>query len=228
MTMPTDTGVHLRNPYFPTFTMIYLNRKVSADYRFFIRGFSIWDDPKHEPVFADAPLRLQICGTEKVIVNKNEIVMVFQQLLTPTATDRGLVELKQDVFQGNFTTDSTLCTVNTFSATSANKTHGTRGVVRTSLYSIVQKKVLHPVEQRPVEGVAPKKPEPPKEIEETLFKTQLIINKRAAIAHRTFQLNAITKGGVVGPLNFSLSVCHEDSLTLRNRSFSIRENYGIR
>jgi hypothetical protein len=46
MTMPLDTGVHIRNPYFPAFTMVYINRKTSADYRFFVRAFSIWDDPK--------------------------------------------------------------------------------------------------------------------------------------------------------------------------------------
>jgi hypothetical protein len=85
--------------------------------------------------------------------------MVLQQLLKPTANDRGLVEIKQDVFKGNFSTDSTLCTVSTYSATSNNKTHGTRGVVYTRKYSEVVKSVQHPIEERPVEGVIPKKPE---------------------------------------------------------------------
>jgi hypothetical protein len=160
MPMGRDRGLILRNERVPEFTYIMMNRAISANYEFFIRGFSIWDnvetDPRalkeghieypHAPVFADTPARLQICGTEKVGYDKSRgklgeipIKMVFQQLLRPTLTDRGITYIREDSFKadlarydasvlkttgfkGNFTqSKGELCTISTYSATQDTK-----------------------------------------------------------------------------------------------------------
>jgi hypothetical protein len=137
MPMPKNRGLVLRNERVPEFAYILLNRAISANYEFFIRGFSIWDnvemDPRalkdgmieyiKQPVFADTPARIQICGTEKVKVSTTPIRMVFQQLLKPTARDRGISYIREDTFKGNYTqSKGELCTINTYTATQNTST----------------------------------------------------------------------------------------------------------
>jgi hypothetical protein len=108
--------------------------------------------------------------------------------------------IPQSAFSGNFTQEKgELCTIKTYSVSSANKTHGTRGVVYMGKsYDRVKR----------------------------LYSSSLIISRRRPIGHRKFSLNAITKGGVIGAIDYELSICDENALITKNRSFTIRETLG--
>ena len=126
-----------------------------------------------------------------------------------------MVFIKEDVYAGNFTqSKGELCAINSFTATDQTfksvaeaRAGSIRGIVYASKYG--------------VRTVVDK-------VQKTVFKSQLIVNKLRPVAYRKFNLNAVTLGGVVAPISFEMAVCNEYALQLKNRTFSIREIYGIR
>jgi hypothetical protein len=68
-----------------------------------------------EKVYEDLPVKIQICGEEKITVNKTPIRKIFKYLRAATyvesvvngkktkVLDRGLTYMYEDVFKGNFT-----------------------------------------------------------------------------------------------------------------------------
>jgi len=198
MEMPSETGLRLINAKIPNFAYIVFNRNTSAAYDFIIRGFTIWDDPKNSPVFADAPAAIIICGTETVKVNKTPIRKVFERVLTRTRSTPGVSYVLETAFGSNFTMPrDTLCGIKGYTATPIPGSKTSMSGVYAGRYPTVST----------VNGR-----------KTTVWKTRLIINQLIPVPYKKFNLNAITKGNVVAPIQFEMATCSAMDLQLVNRT----------